>query len=54
MRFVEYEYDGQDRLPVIGPNRPGTTLELVAVPVDSPVRIIHADRLRPSRYEYPT
>jgi hypothetical protein len=27
-------------------------LELVAVPVDSPTRIIHADRLRPKFYDY--
>ena len=52
MRFVEYEYDGQDRVLVIGPDRQGVMLELVAVPVDSPTRIIHADRLRPSRSDY--
>lgn len=52
VRLVEYEYGGQDRLLVIGPDRHGTMPELVAIPVDSPVRIIHADRLRPSRYDY--
>ncbi|MDR3068360.1 MAG: hypothetical protein LBU50_02520 [Cellulomonas sp.] len=46
IRTVEYEYDGQERLLVIGPDTHGTMLELVAVPVDAPVRIIHADRLR--------
>ena len=52
IRIVEYEYHGEERLLVIGPDRHGTMLELVAVPVDKPTRIIHADRLRPSRYDY--
>lgn len=52
IRIVEYEYHGEERLLVIGPDRHGTMLELVAVPVDEPTRIIHADRLRPSRYDY--
>jgi uncharacterized DUF497 family protein len=52
IRIVEYEYDDEDRLLVIGPDAHGTMLELVAVPVDAPTRIIHADRLRPSRYDY--
>ncbi len=46
-RLVEYEYEGDERLLVIGPDRHGIMLELVAVPVDIPTRIIHADRLRP-------
>lgn len=49
---VEYEYDGEERLLVIGPDRHGIMLELVAVPVDTPTRIIHADRLRPKFYDY--
>ena len=52
IRVVEYEYDGEDRLLVIGPDRSGAMLELIAVPVDEPLRIIHSDRLRPSRYDY--
>lgn len=52
VRLVEYEYDGDDRLLVIGPSRAGDMLELVAVPADVPTRIIHADRLQPSRYHY--
>lgn len=52
IRYVEYEYDGEERLLVIGPDRHGHLLELVAVPVAAPTRIIHADRLRPSRYDY--
>lgn len=52
LRYVEYEYDGEERLLIIGPGFDGTPLELVAVPADQPVRIIHADRLRPSRHDY--
>ena len=52
MRLVEYEYLGEDRLLVIGPDRHGRLLELVAVPAEAPVRIIHADRLRPKFYDY--
>ncbi len=52
IRLVEYDYHGQDRLLVIGPDRHGRMLELVAVPAGSPTRIIHADRLRPKFYDY--
>ena len=52
MRLVEYEYNGQERLLVIGPDQHGRLLELVAVPADEPTRIIHADRLRPKFYDY--
>lgn len=52
LRLVEFEYDGEDRLLVIGPTRTGALLELVAVPVDEPTRIIHADNLRPKFYDY--
>ena len=48
MRLVEYEYLGEDRLLVIGPDRHGRLLELVAVPAQTPVRIIHADYDRSS------
>ena len=51
-RLVEYEYAGEERLLVIGPDRHGRMLELVAVPADAPVRVIHADRLRPKFYDY--
>lgn len=43
IRLVEYEYHGEDRLLVIGPDRHGRMLELVAVPAGEPTRIIHAD-----------
>lgn len=52
VRLVEYDYDGEERLLVIGPSRSGDMLELVAVPAEVPTRIIHADRLQPSRYDY--
>jgi uncharacterized DUF497 family protein len=52
IRLVEYDYDGEERLLAIGPDRHGRMLELVAVPVNEPTRIIHADRLRPTFYDY--
>ena len=52
IRYVEYDYDGDERLLVIGADRHGRMLELVAVPADAPTRIIHADRLRPKFYEF--
>ena len=52
MRLVEYDYQGEERLLVIGPDRHGRLLELVAVPADQPTRIIHADRLRAKFYDY--
>jgi uncharacterized DUF497 family protein len=52
IRLVEYDYHGEDRLLVIGPDVSGTLLELVAVPAGRPTRIIHADRLRAKFYDY--
>jgi uncharacterized DUF497 family protein len=52
IRLVEYEYDGEERLLVIGPDQRGQMLELVAVPADEPTRIIHADRLRAKFFDY--
>lgn len=52
IRYVEYEYHGEDRLLVIGPSASGALLELVAVPVVEPTRIIHADNLRPKFHDY--
>jgi uncharacterized DUF497 family protein len=52
IRYVEYEYQGEERLLVMGADRHGRMLELVAVPADEPTRIIHADRLRPKFYDY--
>ncbi len=51
-RLVEYEYEGEERLLVIGPDRHGRMLELVAVPAGQPTRIVHADLLRPTFYDY--
>ncbi len=52
IRLVEFDYDGEERLLVIGADRRGRLLELVAVPAGSPTRIIHADLLRPKFYDY--
>jgi uncharacterized DUF497 family protein len=51
IKLAEFEYDGEERLFVIGPDMSGNLLELVAVPAHEPTRIIHADRLRPEFYD---
>jgi hypothetical protein len=51
IKLAEFEYDGEERLLVIGPDPSGNLMELVAVPVAGPTRIIHADRLRPKFYD---
>ncbi len=50
IKLAEFEYDGEERLFVIGPDPSGNLLELVAVPAAEPTLIIHADRLRPKFY----
>ena len=52
IRLVEFEYHGEERLLVIGDNGSGVLLELVLVPAGDPVRVIHADRLRPTLFDY--
>lgn len=52
MREIEYEYDGEDRILVIGADLAGNPLELVVVPVEEPARIIHADKLRERFYDF--
>lgn len=52
IRYREQEYDGEVRVLVIGADQAGRLLELVLVPADEPARIIHADVLRPGRYNY--
>jgi hypothetical protein len=52
VRPIEYDYEGEDRLLVIGPDRQGRMLELVAVPADQPARVIHADQLRTKFHDY--
>lgn len=52
IKFIPYEYHGEERLLIIGPARNGAPLEMVAVPAEDPDRIIHADELRPSLYHY--
>ena len=46
------EQYGEDRLIVMGPDRAGTWLELMAMPADEADRIIHSDRLPPKFYEF--
>ena len=36
LRLIEFEYDGEDRLLVIGDNGHGSLLELVLVPAADP------------------
>lgn len=52
LRYVELEMYGEDRLLVLGPARSGQMLELIAVPVDGPTRIIHADDMRAKFHTY--
>jgi uncharacterized DUF497 family protein len=52
VRLVEFETYGEERLLVIGPDRGGQMLELIAMPASQPTRVIHADRLRPKFYDY--
>lgn len=52
IRYREQEYDGEDRIFVIAPARDGRFLELVLVPADGPVRVIHADILQPNHYHF--
>lgn len=47
VRLVEIEQYGDERLIVIGPDRAGNWLELLAMPANDADRITHADRLRP-------
>lgn len=52
IRFIEHEYHGEIQILIIGPDRGGMMLEIIAVPTGRPTRVIHADRLRPSRYDH--
>ncbi|MFC8526335.1 hypothetical protein [Nocardia sp. NPDC057227] len=52
LRYIELEMYGEDRLLVLGPNRAGRMLELIAVPADGPARIIHADTRRAKFHKY--
>ena len=54
IRLVGIEQHGEERLIVIGPDRAGNWWELVAMPAEDADRVIHADRLRPTFYEFLT
>lgn len=49
---MEFEYQGEDRLLIIGPSRSGALMEVIAVPAGAPNRIIHADNLRAKFHDY--
>lgn len=51
-RIIEQEYDGEERLLVIGADKAGRLLEVVVVQTDSGPLVIHADNLRPKFYDY--
>lgn len=51
IRYEVLEYEGDEQMLVIGPDRTGALLELI-IPTDEPQRIIHADELRPKFYRY--
>jgi uncharacterized DUF497 family protein len=52
IRYREQEYSGEVRILIIGADASGRLIELVLVPAHDPVRVIHADVLRPGRYDY--
>ena len=52
VRYREQEYEEEERIFVIGPDRGGRFLELVLVPAGEPARIIHADVLQPNHDDY--
>lgn len=52
LHLVEYEYHGDKRLLAIDPDQAGNLMEVVAVPAQTPLRIIHADALRLKFYDY--
>ncbi|GLI27047.1 hypothetical protein ARHIZOSPH14_12890 [Agromyces rhizosphaerae] len=49
--YREVERDGELQILVLGPARDGRFLEIVLVPARDPVRVIHADVLRPRWYD---
>ena len=52
IRLIQQDYDGEERLLIIGADFSGRLLEMVVVPADEPTRIIHADVCRPKLYDY--
>ena len=54
MVAVEVEFEGEERRLTIGPDMSGALLEVVSVPADVPVLVIHADRLRPKFFHFLT
>lgn len=52
IRLVEYDYNGDERLLVIGADRSGGSSNWSRYRRGSPTRIIHADLLRSKFYDY--
>ena len=52
LRLVEYEYEGEERLLVIGPAVDATLLELVAVPAAEQPGSFMSTAWRPKFYDY--
>ncbi|MGV8966391.1 MAG: hypothetical protein ACOH2F_08935 [Cellulomonas sp.] len=52
LRYIQQDHDGETRLFIIGADRGGRLLEIVAVPGADPQRVIHADVLRPKFHDY--
>lgn len=50
IRYTEQFYDGDERVFLIGPARDGRFLELVLIPANNPLQVIHADVLQPKHY----
>lgn len=54
LEYIPLEMYGEERLPVLGPDRNGQLLELVGVPADGPTRLIHAQPMRAKFQQYLT
>lgn len=52
IRYREQTYDGEERVFLIGPDRAGRFLELILVPANEPLRVIHADLLQEKNYRF--
>lgn len=52
LRLVEYDYGGDKRLLEVGPDQVGNLMEVADVPTQTPLRVMHADALRPKFCSY--
>jgi len=49
---VEYEYHGDERLLVIGPDQAGNLMKVAVVPAQTPLRIFMLTPYAPKFYNY--